>query len=444
VKSIARKIAVLIGDWAGLYLSLFLLTVIRYTGSWQANWDLHLRPFSLLFPLWIIIFYGAYLYETRFFRFGVDTLRAIGTAVTIALIASITAFYIFPPGLIQPRRNMVIFAAIYGVVAVIWRLGFYKLFGRKIKTNLLFMADGAEVAELNQYFSENPQLGYINKGVLKSFDGRLEKLREKIKTDDVKLIVVGGREGEESTENLLSLLASGVTIISLEEFYERVLGRVSPGALTDLWFIKNLENINAEVYKISKRISDILIGTLGIILCAILYFPIALAIKLNSKGPVIFKQKRTGKNNKPFCMYKFRTMKAMSPDGSAEPHGPQWAKDGDARITKVGSTLRSTRLDELPQFWNILIGDMSFVGPRPERPEFVEALERQIPYYNMRHLVRPGLTGWAQINFEYGDSLEDARIKLQYEIYYAKKRSLMLDVAIIIKTVRTVLTRQGQ
>ena len=137
-------------------------------------------------------------------------------------------------------------------------------------------------------------------------------------------------------------------------------------------------------------------------------------------------------------------MKALSPDGSAETEGPRWASTDDSRVTRVGNFLRKTRLDELPQFWNILIGDMSFVGPRPERPEFVEDLGQKIPYYNMRHLVRPGLTGWAQINFEYGDSVDDARIKLQYDIYYAKKSSIALEIAIILKTIRTVLTRQGQ
>lgn len=136
-------------------------------------------------------------------------------------------------------------------------------------------------------------------------------------------------------------------------------------------------------------------------------------------------------------------MKVFGKDGSAEVGGAQWTKKGDSRITKIGGFLRKTRLDELPQFWNILKGDMSFVGPRPERPEFVSKLEKQILYYNIRHLVRPGLTGWAQINFEYGDSVEDARIKLQYDIYYAKKRSLTLDIAIIVKTVKTILTRQG-
>ena len=398
----------------------------------------------MLFPLWIIILYGAYLYETRFFRFSIDTLRAIGTAVSIALIASITAFYAFPPGLIYPRRNMVIFAVIYGIVLVVWRLSFYKLLGKRIKTNLLFLGAGEEVKELNSYFDENPQLGYTNMGTIETLSDSTENISEIVNKKNVGLIVVNGKDGKGLTKNLFPLLSGGTMVIELEEFYERVLSKVSTEVFTDLWFIKNLENINAEVYKIVKRISDILIGAVGLILFAILYVPVAIIVKADSPGPVIFKQKRTGKNNKPFNMYKFRTMRALNPDGSAEAEGPQWAADKDSRITRVGKFLRKTRLDELPQVWNIIIGDMSFVGPRPERPEFVEKLVEQIPYYNMRHLVRPGLTGWAQINYEYGNSVEDARIKLQYDIYYAKKRSIALDLAIILKTVKTVLTRQGQ
>ena len=444
MRNIARKITILIGDWAGLYLALFLLKVVRYTVDWQANWDIHLRPFSLLFPIWIIILYGTYLYETRFLRFGIDTLRAIGTAVSIALIASITAFYIFPPGLIYPRRNMVLFAIIYIVVLTIWRWGFYKTAGKKIRTNLIFVGGGKEIKELNNYFNEHKHLGYKNKGEIKSLPDDIGLLRKQIKKENIGLLVVRGNESGGSTENLFPLISSGATVIALEEFYERVLGKVSTEAFSDLWFIKNLEDINVEVYKFVKRIADLTISLLGLVILTITFPVIALLIKADSKGPIIFKQKRVGKNNEIFLMYKFRTMKALSPDGSAETEGPQWASANDSRVTRVGNFLRKARLDELPQFWNIFTGDMSFVGPRPERPEFVEDLGKKIPYYNLRHLVRPGLTGWAQINFEYGNSVEDARIKLQYDIYYAKKSSIALEIAIILKTIRTVLTRQGQ
>ena len=279
------------GDWAGLYLSLFLLMLVRYGADWQRNWGIHLRPFSILFPIWILTLYGAYLYETRFFRFSIDTLRAIGTAIFIALVASITAFYIFPPGLIYPRRNMVIFAAIYGVVLTLWRLGFYKIVGQRIKTNVLFLGSSPEVNELTEYFREHPHLGYTNAGVLDAASNGLNHINGTVAEKSVGLIVVSGDKNRGLTKNLFPLLSAGTTVIELEEFYERTLSKVSLEIFSDLWFIKNLENINAEVYKIVKRTSDILFGAIGLIFLAILYLPIAIAIKLNSPGPIIFKQK---------------------------------------------------------------------------------------------------------------------------------------------------------
>ncbi|MFA4827508.1 MAG: sugar transferase, partial [Candidatus Shapirobacteria bacterium] len=162
---------------------------------------------------------------------------------------------------------------------------------------------------------------------------------------------------------------------------------------------------------------------------------IFLLIKLTSKGPAIYKQIRTGKKENEFILYKFRTMYL-----DAEKHGPQWSRENDARITPVGKILRYTHLDELPQLINIIKGDISFVGPRPERPEFVAILKEKIPYYEIRHLVEPGVTGWAQINYRYGSSIEDAYEKLQYDIYYLKNRSFVLDFLIVLKTIKSVFS----
>ena len=166
---------------------------------------------------------------------------------------------------------------------------------------------------------------------------------------------------------------------------------------------------------------------------------IYLLVKLNTPGPFIFKQIRVGKNSKNFLAMKIRTMHK-----NAEINGPQWATKNDLRVTRSGKILRKTRIDEIPQLFNILRGEMSFIGPRPERPEFVKNLNAKIPFYNERHLVKPGLTGWAQINFPYGASEADALEKLQYDLYYIKNRSIMLDIAILLKTIKTVLTGAGQ
>jgi lipopolysaccharide/colanic/teichoic acid biosynthesis glycosyltransferase len=204
------------------------------------------------------------------------------------------------------------------------------------------------------------------------------------------------------------------------------------------WFIENFSLRHRPLYEAGKRVSDILISiTIMAITLPLLPF-IALAVK-STPGSLFFKQLRTGRHGRTFLAMKFRSMVS-----NAEANGPQWSSHNDPRITRAGRFLRATRLDEIPQLVNILRGDMSFVGPRPERPEFVNRLQEQIPFYQERHLVKPGLTGWAQINYPYGDSAEDALEKLRYDLYYIKNRSLMLDVSTVLKTINTVLRGLGR
>ncbi len=209
--------------------------------------------------------------------------------------------------------------------------------------------------------------------------------------------------------------------------------------IEEIWFLENLVESKKGTYEIIKRILDFLFAVILGVIALILSPFIIMAIKLDSKGSVLFKQIRVGQNSKSFLAIKFRSMFA-----SAENSGPQWAKPKDPRATKVGRFLRKTRLDELPQLWNILKGEMSFIGPRPERPEFVQELDKKIPHYQIRHLIKPGLSGWAQVNFPYGASIEDALEKLQYELYYLKNRSFILDLGIALRTIKTILQREGR
>ncbi len=220
----------------------------------------------------------------------------------------------------------------------------------------------------------------------------------------------------------------------MTDFYEKITGKIPVTALERTWFLDNISQKNNVWALIVKRIVDIIfaaiLGIIGLILLPIL----AIIIKLESKGPLIYKQKRVGLNGKVFTVFKLRSMaQDAESDGQAV-----WAQKKDARVTKIGKFIRKARLDEIPQFWNILMGNMSFVGPRPERPEFVEQLKEEILFYNERHLVKPGLTGWAQINYPYGASVEDAREKLSYDLFYIKNQSLAMDISIILKTINTI------
>jgi Sugar transferases involved in lipopolysaccharide synthesis len=222
-------------------------------------------------------------------------------------------------------------------------------------------------------------------------------------------------------------------------FYERITGKVLVDSISPSWLIFSEGFKKSRIKKTTKRITGIMISMAGLLLTAPLLIITAISIRLDSPGSVFFRQERVGENDKIFYVLKFRS---MIQDAECE-GGPVWAEKDDPRVTRVGKIIRKLRIDEIPQMINVLKGEMSFVGPRPERPEFVEELKKEIPYYSQRHSVKPGITGWAQIMYQYGSSVEDAREKLQYDLYYVKNMSTLLDLMIIFKTVKVVLLRKG-
>lgn len=257
-------------------------------------------------------------------------------------------------------------------------------------------------------------------------------------------VVVGVRSSQVSSDVLQILMQakfSGHGVMDLGRFYEKHWLKVPVYFLDPEWFISSegFESISHPVALRVKRIFDIILSIVIFVPALPLMLLTAVLVKLESPGPVIYKQIRTGKNGHLFSIYKFRSMRS-----DAEKDGAKWAQKNDSRITRVGKFIRLTRLDELPQLWNVLKGDMSFVGPRPERPEFNEMLAKEIPFYNLRHMMQPGLTGWAQVLYPYGASVDDSREKLQYELYYAKHYNLMMDLIIFLKTIRVVLFGRGR
>lgn len=230
-----------------------------------------------------------------------------------------------------------------------------------------------------------------------------------------------------------------ISIVEFFDFYESITGKIPVSLIGEIWFLENLAELRKNIYDAIKRGVDMLVGFFFGIIFVLLFPFVALLIKIDTTGPIFYRQKRSGEGGTIFEIIKFRSMVA-----NAEINGAQWADEDDPRVTRIGAFLRKTRLDELPQILAVLRGDMSFVGPRPERPEFVEVLKEKIPFYAMRHLVKPGLTGWAQINFPYGASVEDAMEKLQYDLFYIKNRSFVLDTGILFKTVLIILTQNGR
>src|SRR6266851_4942834 len=246
------------------------------------------------------------------------------------------------------------------------------------------------------------------------------------------------RRGRMPVRQLLHLKFAGVRVEDAHSFYERMSGRIILEHLSPSWLILSDGFRKSALLTWTKRISDFVISLVAFILCLPLFAGVALAIWLESGFPILFRQRRTGLRGRCFQMLKFRSMYK-----NAEEAGPQWAADGDHRITRVGAWIRKFRIDELPQVINVLRVEMSIVGPRPERPEFVSLLEEQIPYYGLRHSVRPGITGWAQIKFQYGASVEETKTKLEYDLFYIKHLSIMLDLAVLLETLKVMLSGRG-
>jgi sugar transferase (PEP-CTERM system associated) len=328
-----------------------------------------------------------------------------------------------------------------------WRLGFTWLVQLPILVERIYVLGTGERAQrVVQGLRQNPEIGVE----IASWTGKMEgavtleavaaHLMEVVEKQKVHRVIVAtpDRRGTVPMKELLQLRMQGVKIEEADSWLEKINGKIEVENLNPSWLIFGQGFRRSTVFILVRRVLSIVISLVGLILSLPLMPFIILAIWFDSPGPVFYTQKRVGKAGRPFNVVKFRTMRL-----DAEAGGPKWAGSNDPRVTRIGKFLRSSRLDEIPQLWCVLKGDMAFVGPRPERPEFIEMLSKEIPYYGVRHMVRPGLTGWAQVRYKYGSTVEDAREKLQYDLFYIKNASLGLDLLIIFQTVKTVLLRRG-
>lgn len=409
-----------------------------------------------------------------YYRWGIFTL--ISSIITIFIILDVYSLHKMPNRFLQqtifvglglffsailvtfiffffrntiPRAVFIIFYLCSWMLISTFRYVFNKLIQSLIFWEILIAGEtntSKEIASLinSRKYLHSHIVGYMSNDkdadssqTLK-FLGNTDNLPLIITRENIDQLIVAYKKIDEGIMKLLmDCMQKKVQVTDFKEVIEDIAGKVPIEHLDDNWFILQLSTINKRYFWYAKRLTDIVLSFIG--LCIVIPFLplIALLIKLDSRGPVFYSQMRIGKGGKPFRVWKLRTMFA-----EADKNNIFWTIEKDSRITRLGKALRKIRLDELPQFLNILKGDMSFIGPRPEAVSLSE-LYAKIPYYSERHMVTPGITGWAQINYRYGNSVEDAREKLKYDFYYIKNRSLMLDVVIFLRTIRIVLTGEG-
>lgn len=396
----------------------------------------------------LICFYYFDLYDAQRVSSGGETFFRILTVLGILSLVLAGIEY-FLPGFLMGGDVFLLGLLILTVSLIGWRWLYGWLISQPfLRERVYVLGSGDRAQRLVDAVRKRPDLGLevvgwagaAGNGSLTrdQLASQLISLREKNAVDHVIVAMSDGR-GKMPVRELLDLRLSGVKIDDATGLLEKISGKIEVHELHPSRLIFS-EGFRLNYFFLAlRRLISVSLSLIGLACCLPLIPFIALAIKIDSAGPVLYRQRRVGLRGRVFSCYKFRTMRA---DAEAD-SGATWAADGDPRITGVGGILRYLRLDEIPQMWNVLRGDMGFIGPRPERPEFIQRLSEEIPYYNLRHIIRPGITGWAQIRYKYGNTVEDARQKLQYDLFYIKNMSIGLDFWIFIQTIKVILLGRG-
>jgi exopolysaccharide biosynthesis polyprenyl glycosylphosphotransferase len=448
-----RQFALFLIDVVVLYAALYVALVLRHGDLPSVeSWTDHAYQFSYIFAVWLVIFYISRFYAFDLPFTSVRFASRLSIAMGIAILSTVLYFYLLPSAPIKPKTVLVVYSFTAYLFILSWRW-LYMALSRlsPVRTRIAVIGASPESWELLYSLEERPQLGYSIAFMYSEEEDARERsgmvvhtrpdfLRMAFDQLPVTTVVMADHVAlsMEARRVLFDQVERGVRFERLQNFYEMYMRRVPLGVISEAWFLENIDLRAKRPYLLIKRCLDILLGLAFLPVIVPLLPFLALIIKLESKGPVLFSQVRLGQHGRCFTIYKFRTMRTE--DNDQTPTGI-----GDSRITGFGSFMRKTRLDELPQIFNILQGHMSFVGPRPERPELAKDLELVIPFYKQRHLVKPGITGWDQVSGEYhSPSAEDTYKKLQYDLYYVKNLSIFLDLSIFFKTIMTVFSRQGR
>jgi sugar transferase (PEP-CTERM system associated) len=402
-----------------------------------------------------ICLYYSDLYEEYAMRRRVEILLRFAQAFFFAILA-LSVVYYFIPSLKIGRGIFVIYLPLSLAGILAWRTAYMWTVGREALSDaVLILGTGPSARSIAEEILQRTPLGFRVVGFLgeqqaevgkrivnPSVIGTIDELVPIVERNRISLILVAldDRRGKMPVADLLHCRLGGVRVEEAPSFYERLTGKILVKNLRPSWLVFSQGFNKPRLLRNTKRLGELAGAAVLLVVLAPVMGLIAILVKFGSPGPVLYGQERVGEKGRPFVLYKFRSMRADAESKS----GPIWASsDGDPRVTRLGWWLRKTRLDELPQIINVLRGEMSFVGPRPERPHFVDQLRKIIPYYDERHSVKPGITGWAQIKFHYGSTIEDAEEKLQFDLYYIKHMSWIFDVGIILETLKVAFGGKG-
>lgn len=448
MKGLGKKEAfvLVIGDLVALFSALWISLFFRYGAVPSAHLlSAHLSVFSVVFIIWIIVYSIAGLYDKlnffseRNFSRGLIRSQIINSALAIAF------FYLTPSTAIAPKTVLFIYVVVSFILLYLWREFLVTRLPLHRKQRALLIASGEEMQQFQDEMNNNPRYGIICTAVINLDEADSDELQRDIASlverEQVQLVIVDlyHEKAQAMVSSLYTFLFSRVVFVNFHQFYEVVFNRIPLSIVTHSWFMENISPRSKQMYDVLKQAIDIVVAILFGIVTLPISLAAALAIKWEDGGDIFFVQDRIGKNNKIFRNIKFRTM---------SPHNEVDGLSKNGGVTRVGQFLRRTRIDELPQIINVLWGEVSLIGPRPEVPVLVKQYEQEVPYYRVRHLIKPGLSGWAQLYQKDPPKVSaDAyktRIKLSYDLYYIKNRSLLLDLRIALKTVALLLSRSGK
>lgn len=434
-----------LGDMLVLYASLWIVLTLRYLSLPNREiWNTHLLPFTLLFAIWILVFFVSGLYEKKITFSKKDILMTLLKVQGVNSVIAVLFFYFSPVTQIAPKTNLFIYLGVSIVLLSAWRYAAAFVAGRK-RAVVCLVARGSEARQLYADLADARSGFEVRYFLDLDCEGvDVEQLVQRIYVEDIDFVIVDTKDDAvlPILPTFYNLMFSGVQFVEMSEVYEAVYNKVPLQLVKHGWFLENVKSKPHALYDFFKRGMDIVVSLCLLVPSFVFYPFVYIALKLDDRRGLFSIQERVGQGNRPIKMLKFRTMTYANDGG-------KWKEEGKTnKVTRVGAFLRKTRIDELPQLWNVLRGDISLIGPRPEFEDAVRSYMEQIPYYNVRHLIKPGLSGWAQIYHEnhphHGLDVDATAEKLSYDLFYVKNRSIVLDAIIALKTLKTLFLSKGK